>query len=365
MTKIVSAKQNRLNIEDEGGYDSMRAKNTCSRCSNWVVEVSAIVLLTFPPCFSQSDYQPSPIPSTLQENLPIDYAIGPGDLLSITIADLPELSGKYLVSETGMVEIPVLPTPIRAAGLTALELSKNVGHDLEKAQQLRDPVVSVFVEEYRSQVVTVLGAVARPSVYPLRRSTSLLEVLSMAGGLIPQSGNSLTLQHKRPTLGNEESIPGQEAVLNIDLAKLMQGRDPSLNLEIHGGDIVTVSTAPLVYVVGAVVKPGGYVFQNPGTGLTVLQALAMAEGLKSIAAPRRAVVIRQSTDGPKRQEIPIDVTNVLEGKERDQQLDSSDILFIPESGMKKSLQKMGELAMQTANGIAIYGVGYRIGGIIP
>jgi polysaccharide export outer membrane protein len=361
----MSAKQNRLDIEDEGGYDSMRAKNGCSRCSNWVVEVSAIVLLTVLPCLSQSDYQPSPIPSTPQENLPNDYAIGPGDLLSITIADLPELSGKYLVSETGMVEVPVLPTPIRAAGLTSLELSKNVGHDLEKAQQLRDPVVSVFVEEYRSQVVTVLGAVARPSVYPLRRSTSLLEVLSMAGGLIPQSGNKLTLQHKRPTLGNEEPTSGQEAVLNIDLAKLMQGRDPSLNLEIHGGDVVTVLTAPLVFVVGAVIKQGGYALQNQSEGLTILQALAMAEGLKSIAAPGRGMVIRQSAGGRNRQEIPVDLTRMLEGKEGDILLESSDILFIPESGMKKSLQKMGEIAMQATNGLAIYGLGYRVGGLIP
>jgi polysaccharide export outer membrane protein len=343
----------------------MRAINACLRCGRWVVEVSTIVLLAVLPCLAQNGYQPSTSPFTSGENLPNDYAIGPGDLLGITIADLPELSGKYLVSETGMIEVPVLPAPIRAAGLTPFEFSKNIGQDLQKAKQLRDPVVNVFVEEYRSQVVTVLGAVARPSGYPLRRSTSLLEVLSMAGGLIPQSGNRLTLQHHRPNLGNEVATSGQETVLNIDLARLMQGKDPSLNFEIRGGDVVIVSTAPLVYVVGAVIKQGGYALQNTSASLTILQALAMAEGLKSTAAPRRAMVIRQSAGGPDRQEIPIDLNKVLEGKEGDKVLESSDILFIPESGMKKSLQKMGEVAMQAVNGIAIYGIGYRVGGLVP
>ncbi len=319
------------------------------------------------------------------QNAPVDYAIGAGDVLTIVIADLPERSGKYSVSETGMLELPEMP--IRATGLTPAELSRKIGEALKRAKQLRDPVVSVFVEEYRSQTVTVLGAVAHPSVYPLRKSTSLLEVLSMAGGLVPQSGNNLTLQRKNSGAANQAANTNKGLYSNIDLGRLMQGKDPSLNLQVQGGDVVTVSTAPLVYVVGAVVKPGGFVLQDPSAGLTILQALAMAEGLRPTAAPNRAVIIRTkgrpneytneriggsesefqsaqlTVEGSGRQEIQVDVMRVLQGKESDVLLEANDVLFVPESGMKRSLRRMSEFAMQVVNGVAVYGIGYRVGGV--
>jgi polysaccharide export outer membrane protein len=343
------------------------------RRSGRSVVLSVAVALLASPAFAQSDKAVAPnsfrhienekLESRRHDNVASDYAIGPGDILTITIADLPELSGKYAVSETGMLELAVTPAPIRAAGLTAAELSRSIGEALKAAKQLRDPVVNVFVEEYRSQAVTVLGAVAHPSVYPLRKSTTLLEVLSIAGGLIPQSGNTLTLQRKRVVAGSEESPGDQRPTTNINLGKLMQGEDPLLNLEIEGGDVVTVSTAPLVYVVGAVVKPGGFVLQNTSAGLTILQALAMAEGLRSNAAPNRGLIIRQSLEGHSRQEIPVDVMRVLEGKQADVRLEANDVLFVPESGMKKTMQRMGEFAMQIVNGVAVYGIGYRVGGV--
>lgn len=329
-----------------------------------VCSITFCLLITVP-SFGQTNYSSSADSLPRQGSAPTDYAIGPGDVLSITIADLPEISGKYVVSETGMLALPVVPTPIRAAGLSAEDLSRDIGEALTAAQQLREPVVNVFVEEYRSQTVTVLGAVARPSVYPLRKNSTLLEVLSTAGGLLPQAGNTLTLQHKPLSAGDQDAEDIQQTNLDIDLRKLMQGKDSSLNLAVEGGDVVTVSAAPLVYVIGAVTKPGGYVLQDTSAGLTILQALAMAEGLKSTAAPKRGVIIRQSPGSSDRQEIPVDINKLLEGKDRGTLLASSDVLFIPESGMKKSMQKMGEFAMQVANGVAIYGVGYRVGGVIP
>ena len=315
------------------------------------------------------------IESSRRGNAGIDYAIGAGDVLTIVIAEMPEWSGKYLVSESGILDLPGMPIP--AAGLTAAELSVKIGEALKRAEQLRDPVVSVFVEEYRSQSVTVLGAVAHPSVYPLRKSTSLLEVLSMAGGLTAQAGSGLTLQRKNSAIAGAGA--NEEGLVNIDLGRLMQGKDPSLNLQLRGGDVLTVSTAPLVYVVGAVMKPGGFVLQDPGAGLTILQALAMAEGLKPTAAPNRAVIIRPkepTNDGGRgmqsgqmaaeereRQEIQVDVTRVLQGKANDVVLEANDVLFVPESGMKKSLQRMSEFAMQVVNGVAVYGIGYRVGGV--
>jgi polysaccharide export outer membrane protein len=289
-----------------------------------------------------------------------DYVLGPGDVLTIMIADSPELSGKYRVGNDGRLSIPQVPTPIEAKGLTSAQLSKKIGDALKAAELLKDPVVNVFVEEYHSRYVTVVGAVAKPAVYPLDRPTTLLETLSLAGGLTPQAGNQLTLTHSSRSSENPATSAGQSS-RTIDLAKLMQGKDPSLNIEVRPGDVIHVSQAPIVYVVGAVSKPGGFVVQNPESGMTVLQALAMAEGLQPAAARNRTVLIHRSAEGKERQEVPIDLGKLMAGKTRDQYLQPNDILFVPESGTKKTLQAMGRTAEQAVVGIATYGAGLRLG----
>jgi polysaccharide export outer membrane protein len=301
----------------------------------------------------------TPMPS--EKAVSGDYILGPGDIVTITVADSPELSGRYRVGENGQLNLPSISTPIRAWGLTAVEVAKRIAEALKASDLLRDPVVNVFLEEYHSRNVTVLGAVAKPSVYPLERPTTVLEVLSLAGGLIPQSGNTLTLVRNSSRPESATSAPTGDSTLTIDLAKLMQGKDPSLNLEVHPGDVISVSPAPVIYVVGAVTKPGGFVLQDPGSGVTVLQALAMAEGLKSVAARSRTLLVRRSAGLKERQEIPINLDKLMAGKIRDQYMEPNDILFVPESGSKKTAQAMARTAEQAAVGIATYGVGLRVG----
>jgi polysaccharide export outer membrane protein len=288
-----------------------------------------------------------------------DYTIGPGDIVYLTVEFEPEASGKFRVSDSGDLVLPVLHKPIKAEGLSPGELSNAVARALADAQLLKDPMVSVFVEEYHSQTVTVLGAVKQPSVYPLQKRTTVLEVLSMAGGLLPTAGNNLTVAHERPPSEGAEGR-SQET---IDLGKLMEGKDPALNLRVRAGDVISVDTAAIVYVVGAVTRAGGFVVQDPKSGITVLQALAMAGGMTGVAAPKRTVLIHNTGKGQIRQKEPIDLSRLMAGKESDQLLAANDILFIPESGTKKSLSKLAEAGMQAVNGIAIYGVGYRVAGI--
>ncbi len=290
-----------------------------------------------------------------------DYLLGPGDVLTITVADSPELSGKYRVSENGQLNLASISTPIRAGGLTATEVAKRIAEALKAADLLRDPVVNVFLEEYHSRNVTVLGAVAKPSVYPLDRPTTVLEVLSLAGGLIPQSGNTLTLVRNGARPEGATSAPTGDSTLTIDLAKLMQGKDPSLNVEVHPGDVISVCQAPVIYVVGAVTKPGGFLVQDPGSGVTVLQALGMAEGLQPVAARNRSLLIRRSAGLKERQQIPINLDKLMAGKMRDQYMEPNDILFIPESSSKKTAYAMARTAEQAVIGIATYGVGLRVG----
>jgi polysaccharide export outer membrane protein len=125
--------------------------------------------------------------------------------------------------------------------------------------------------------------------------------------------------------------------------------------------VVSLSSAQVVYVVGAVTKPGGFTMANPSEGISVIQAIALAEGFQPIAATRHALIIRQSTTRSARQDIPVDVAEMMSGKAEDMLLAPNDILYIPTSGAKKTLKVMGEVAMSAVNGVAIYGLGYRIG----
>lgn len=331
-------------------------KKSCKNAQFWLPAL--VVLAAAVTVFASGEKVPAANPAQATRPVAADYTIGPGDVLTVTIGDSPEMSGRYRVSDSGEIAIPLLPQPVKAEGLTPAGFSRSLAGALKKAELLRHPIVNVFVEEFHSRNVTVLGAVAKPSVYPLDRPTTLLEVISLAGGPTPQAGNTVTVVHPNPSAG--PGSPAADATLNVDLAKLMEGKDPSQNIIVQAGDSVSVSTAPIVYVVGAVTRPGGYVLQDPKSGMTILQALAMAQGLTRIAAPKRSLIVRREDEGAKSENIPVNIAKLMDGKFQDQKLHPNDILFIPESSMKKSLNKLGTVAMSAVNGMSIYGLGYRI-----
>lgn len=287
-----------------------------------------------------------------------DYVIGPDDILSIMVTDAPEFSGKFRVDQSGFLAMSSLPEPIKASGQTPVQLSKNLVAALEQANLYRQPTVNVYVEEYRSRTVSVVGAVGKPGVYPLQRRTSVVEVVSEAG-LLPTAGNRVTIIPGSLTESTQSGT--SSGPQTFDLAKLMRGDDPKSNVEMHDGDVVRVSTAEVIYVVGAVTKPGGFAMQDQTAGVTALQAIALAEGMTSIASQHRAVIVRRNADGTAREHVPIDLAKIMSGKSEDVQLDANDVLFIPVSGSKQTLRTMGQVAMMAANGVAFYGLGYRVG----
>jgi polysaccharide export outer membrane protein len=288
-----------------------------------------------------------------------DYKIGPGDILSINVVDAPEFGGKFRVSDAGVIQIHAVKDPVIAEGLTSIELSQSIRNALVDAKQLRDPGVNVFVDEYHGSTITVLGSVSKPAVYALTRRTNALDALSLAGGALPNSGNTLTIV--RGPASAEATGTAVGSVQIVDVGRLARGEDPSANVEVRNGDVINVSPAQVVYVVGAVTKPGGFVLSNPSEGVSVVQAVALAEGFKSVAATHKGLIIRQSTSQQGRREIPVDIANLMIGKEADMVLAPNDILYIPESGTKKTLKVMGDIGMAAINGIAIYGLGYRLG----
>jgi polysaccharide biosynthesis/export protein len=286
-----------------------------------------------------------------------DYKIGVGDLLTVKVMDAPELGGKFRVSESGMIEIPGVSTPIRAEDESPIELAHLIRRALIDAKQLRDPKISVFVEEFRGRTVTVLGSVSRPSVYPIQKRTTLLEALSLAGGALPGSGDTVTVVRGPATAEATRTEVG--TVQFVQLSRLVRGEAD--NMEVRNGDVVNVSAAQVVYVLGAVVKPGGFTMANPTAGVSVLQALSLAEGFKPLAATNRGLIIRNSTSTGGRREIPVDIREMQLGKIADVQLVPDDILYVPISGSKRSLKVLGDVAMSVVTGVAIYGIGYRIG----
>jgi polysaccharide export outer membrane protein len=340
-----------------GGGESMLNNRIC------MVKCSAGLVLLFAPIFAAAKpatarWDDPEKPASGSATSVEDYTIGPGDVLTVSLADTPEFGGKFRVTDSGLIQIPGVSTPIRAEGQSPIVLAHSIREALIEAKQLRDPRVSVFVDEFHGRTITVLGAVTKPAVYPLQKRTKVLEALSLAGGFLPNAGNTVTIV--RGPASAEATGTSVGSVQTFQMSNLVSGKDLSANVEVKNGDVISVSAAQLVYVVGAVVKPGGYTIADPSSGVSVVQAVALAEGFKSVAS-HRGIIVRQSTSDHARIEIPVDIGQMMAGKITDAVLAPNDILYIPASGAKQTLKIMGDVAMATVNGIAIYGIGYRIG----
>jgi len=300
------------------------------------------------------------VPSEARAIAVDDYQIGPGDVLAITVTDAPEFTGKFRVNQSGLLVMSSLPEPVKAEGKTPMQLSKELRQALEDANLYRDPTVNIFVDEYHSRTVAVVGAVAKPGLYPLQRRTTVIEVISEAG-LLPTAGNRVTIIPASASASNTSDA--KLAPQTFELGKLIRGQDPAMNVEVHDGEVINVASAEVVYVVGAVIKPGGFALQDRSAGVTALQAIALAEGLTPVASGGHGLIIRRNADGSARQNVPIDLSKIMSGKQQDVQLDANDILFVPVSGSKQTFRTMGQVAITAVNGAAFYGIGYRAGGL--
>ncbi len=291
-----------------------------------------------------------------------DYAIGTGDLLHIEVFDVPELSREVRVGSSGYISLPLLPARVRAAGLTAFQLEEKLAELLQANGLVSHPQVTVFIKEQRSQPITVTGAVPHPFVYQAIRPTTLLEVLTEAGGIAADAGSTVIVTRtatEAPTgetggSGNSGTPPSPPMNITINLNDLLESADMKFNIPLIGGDVVTVPRAGVVYVVGAVDRPGGFVLASDREQMTALKVLALAGGLKPTAKPHQAVILRKNADTGQRQEVAVDVSKILERKAEDVRLQANDILFVPDSTGKKALRRTGEIALGLASGVALF-----------
>ncbi len=257
----------------------------------------------------------------LQENQAREYRIGAKDLLEISVFGLDEMSQTVRVSEKGKITLPLLGE-IEVEELTTAELERKLGQILEK-KYLQNPQVTVFIREYQSKKVYVLGAVGKPGSYELLGRRTVLQLISDAGGLIEDAGDEIIVirQYK----------DGPSKTLRILIDDLILKGDARLNIPLEPNDIVNipVNKTVFIYVFGQVRKPGALNVKKLNIP-TLLQVIAQAGGFSERASKRGVLIKRIDKDG-KEQEIKVNVKHIIKGKKKDIQLKENDVVYVPET----------------------------------
>jgi polysaccharide export outer membrane protein len=353
---------------------------------------------------------------------PHDYVIGNGDVLSIEVFDVKELSRDVRVSQTGTIGMPLVPVRLRVTGLTELQAGQKITELLEANGLVSHADVSVTIKERKSKPITVVGAVMHPLVYQADSQVTLLEVLAEAGGLSNDAGGQVIVTRPVPEMTFDDSGPppndpagGDPAsptpvkpetkpltaaaapstspasgtaaeppdlsapntspqksinaggiptaavpvdTITVNLFELMEAGNTKNNITLEAGDVVTVPHAGIVYVLGAVGRPGGFVLANDREQLSTLKILALAGGFTNTAKTDRAVIIRKDAQG-QQHEVALDLKKIQKREAEDVQLEPSDILYVPQSGAKQALLRSLEFGIALGSGVALYRLAYH------
>jgi polysaccharide biosynthesis/export protein len=363
---------------------------------------------------------------------PHDYIVGRGDLMSVEVFDVPELTREVRVSQTGTIGLPLIPVRLYVVGLTEIQVQQKVSEILEANGLVSRPQVMVSVKEKRSKPIVIVGAVPKPMVYQVDHPVTLVEVLAEAGGITNDASDTVIVTRQEssdrsaaepPEIGPQDAVsatnpsnnlsgalggePAKEApkkeetatqsaqtvpllpspqqpetenpvsgavppavnatageaaplpvTITVNLSELLERGDTQNNIALQAGDMVTVPHAGIVYALGAVARPGGFVATNDRAQLSTLKILALAGGLTPIAKKDQAVIIRKDSNG-KQQEIPVDLAKIVKREAEDVRLMPSDILYVPPSGARAALIRASEIALAVGTAVAIYRVAYR------
>jgi polysaccharide export outer membrane protein len=245
--------------------------------------------------------------------------ISAGDLLDVHVFDTPELSGKLQVDSSGRITLPVAGQ-VQVGGLSREQAATAIAERLRRAQVMLNPYVSILSVEYATEGVTLLGEVKRPGTYPLLGPHSLYDALAAAGGTTADEGATIKISH-----------PGDPQHPEIIVVKTPNYSALQQSTTVRPGDTIVVSKADVIYVVGDVARSGQYIMQY-GQHLTVLSAIALAQGTNRTAAMAHGAIIRQVGDAA--QTLPFDLNKVMKNIEPNPVLEAGDVLVIPRSGFK-------------------------------
>lgn len=290
-------------------------------------------------------------PASPDANLPAQK-VGLDDLISVSVSNLPELTRNFRVTADGTLPIPLVSEKIHAIGLYPAQIEKAISSALMSEGVLVSPTVSVAVAEYRSRPVSVVGAVRHPITFQALGEATLLDALTRADGLAPEAGPEILVS--RPHLHG--AADASELVMRIPVKGLIDLADPTLNIKLFGGEEIRVPEAGKVYVVGNVRKPGAFAVQD-GAGSSVLKMLALSEGLMPYT-DKQAFVYRREGGAGNRNEIPVELSRIIDRKQPDFTLQANDILYIPENRGRKmtmgALERLAGFSTATASGVLVY-----------
>jgi polysaccharide export outer membrane protein len=264
--------------------------------------------------------------------------LGVGDLVEMTVYDVPELTSKTRISSNGDIYCALIG-PTHVAGLTTEEAAQLIQKRLSAF--LKDPYVSLFVTEYASQGASLLGEVAKPGVYPVMGDQHLFDLISASGGLSDKAGQSMTVTHR--------SDPDKP--LTLPLSRNLSDH-PESNIKVFPGDTVVVRKADIVYVVGDVGRPSGLLMN--ANGITVLEAVALAGGTTRTAKLNSTRILHKGPTGMI--ETTVQLKKILRAQAPDLSLQANDILVVPSSAGKILAGRTLEAAMQAATMVSVVAV---------
>jgi polysaccharide biosynthesis/export protein len=324
----------------------LAAQRTPSRVQP--VPAQPIPVASQPEASAARNAAPTTVPST--------YLLGPDDQVIVQGPEMDEIVNRpYRIDPDGYVSLPMLGR-IKAGGMTIGDFE--TGLNRAAAKYVRDPQLVASVAEFHSQPISVVGAVNQPGAQQLQGKKTLMQVISMVGGFRSDAGNTISISRELEwgalPLPNTKIDPtGKYSVAEISIPELLQAKSPQLNILVMPNDVITVPVSETVYVVGDVHKAGGFLL-GEHKNMTVLQALAMAEGIDGTSDSKHSKIIHHAADSTQRTETPVNVKLIMAGKADDVPLDGGDILFVPGSISKKAGLRTVEAAIQTASGLAIW-----------
>jgi len=242
-----------------------------------------------------------------------EYEVGDGDLLKITVYNNPDLTSEVRVSGEGMITVPLIGE-VSVKAMTATEIGKKLA-GLFANGYIRNPQVAIFIQEYKSKKVTTLGEFTKPGLIEMRGNSTLMEVISNAGGITLNAGETLFIQ--RNAVKGGAASQKDDVIISIDLTKLLEGTDMSSNVPVLDGDSIYVPKAAYVYVTGEVKNPGAFKITK---GLTVLRSITLAGGFTLKANKDKTEIVRKTGN----------VENTIKVKMEDL-IAPDDIIVVPES----------------------------------
>jgi polysaccharide export outer membrane protein len=321
----------------------------------YLISVALVFVAAVLSCAQTASPEPRAIPSatgSVKSSVPASATaknsggdssirLSSGDLVEVSVYDVPELNTKTRVSEDGEVYLPLV-NYVHVDGLTIDDAARVIEKRLDQGGFVRNPHVQIFVDEYASNGASVLGEVTKPGVYPVMGQQSLFSIISAAGGLSDRAGKSITVTRR----------DHPESAVTVTISHNLEDH-PESNIPVFAGDIIMVRRADIVYVVGEVNHPSGFLMDN-NNHLTVLQAIALAGGTAQYAKLSEVHILRKGPEGIS--QVPVPLKKMLQAKAGDVPLQAEDILFVPTSARKVLGSKTTEAVMQMATAASIVAI---------